>query len=100
MTVSVVCSAAAVFTPRMFTPVRKTIDAIASTRCHESPISIGPLGRCSVVPRNTSGVSAGHSTPANRANATPTAAIAPVWITANRVQPYRYPDSGEIPSRR
>ena len=100
MTVRVVCSAAAVLTPRMLIAVRKRIDAMASSRCHDSPISIGPLGKCTVMPRNTSGVSAGQSTAAKRANAAPTAAIAPVWMTANSVQPYRYPKSGEIPSRR
>ena len=45
-------------------------------------------------------MTAGTSTPRNRAKATATAAIVPVWMTANSVQPYRNPAAGERPSRR
>jgi hypothetical protein len=40
-----------------------------------------------VKPRKTSGESEGTNTAVNRANATATAAIVPVWITMKRVQP-------------
>jgi hypothetical protein len=100
ITVRMVCSSAAVRTPRTLIHVSSTIDAIASTRCRERPISIGPLGRCTVVPRKTSGVIPGISTATKRGNAAPTAAMAPVWITANSAQPYRNPGSGDSPSRR
>jgi hypothetical protein len=50
---------------------------------------MSPLGRCAVHPRNTSGVSDGTNTAVKRAKATATAAMVPVWITVNRVQPYR-----------
>src|SRR5580704_8287268 len=43
---------------------------------------------------------AGNNTPRYRANPIATAAIVPVWITRNSVQPYKNPHSGENASRR
>ena len=37
---------------------------------------------------------AGTRTPRYREKATATAAMVPVWITRNKVQPYRKPQSG------
>ena len=78
---------AAVRTPRMLIHVSTMIETIASTRCGDRPTSIGPLGNGSVNPRKVSAVRAGKNTAVNRAKATATAAIVPVWITANSVQP-------------
>ena len=49
---------------------------------------------------NRSGDTAGTNTPRNRANATATAAMVPVWITRNSVHPYRKPGRCPSPSRR
>ena len=89
MPVSVVWITAAVRTPRMLTQVSTSTEAMASRRCGDRPIWMSPLGRCAVQPMNTSGVSVGTNTAVKRANATATAAMVPVWITVNRVQPYR-----------
>jgi hypothetical protein len=43
---------------------------------------------------------AGHRMPRKRAKAMPTAAMVPVWITMNSVQPYRKPQRGEKASRK
>src|SRR2546426_6858683 len=71
-------------------------------RCGERPTAMSPigLGKCIVNPKNTSGERPGQKTLVNRANATATAAMVPVWMTTNRVQPYRYPNRGEMASRR
>ena len=47
-----------------------------------------------------SGLMIGNSTPRNLPTATATAAIVPVWITRNNVQPYRKPGNGPSDSRR
>ena len=89
--VKLVCTIAAVRTPRTLTQVSSTIERIANTRWGEKPTMSVPIGcgRVMVVPKpgHTSGLSAGTSTDVNRANATATAAIVPVWITTNRVHP-------------
>ena len=102
-------------TPWTFTQVSSSTTPIPSSRCHETPISIAsgcavgwPNSANSASPgagmcpseSQTSGVSDGHRTARNRAKATTTAAIVPVWITRKSVQPYRKPHSGESPSRR
>jgi len=89
MAVRVVWRKAAVRTPRTLIQVSSAIEPIANRRWGETPTSMGPLGSRSVVPRNTSGDSAGTNTAVNRAKATATAAMVPVWITRNKVQPYR-----------
>ena len=65
------------------------MERIAKIRWRENPTAMSPIGAgtCSVVPRNTSGESHGQSTDVKRANATATAAIVPVWMTTNSVQP-------------
>ncbi len=80
---------AAVRTPRTLIQVRSATDATASRRWGERPTATSPSGRgrCSVEPRNTSGERPGQNTAVKRANATATAAIVPVWITTNSVQP-------------
>jgi len=82
---------AAVRTPRTLIHVSSTIDRIAKMRCGDSPTAMGPMGSGNliVVPRKTSGDRDGTRTEVNRANATATAAMVPVWITTNSVQPYR-----------
>ena len=89
--VSEVWMNAAVRTPRTLIHVSSTIDAMAKIRWRENPTMMSPMGcgKCTVVPSGTSGVSQGQSTEVKRANATATAAIVPVWITTNSVQPYR-----------
>src|SRR5258708_12682526 len=42
----------------------------------------------------------GNNTPRYRENPMATAAIVPVWITRNSVQPYKNPHSGEYASRK
>ena len=78
--VNVVWMNAAVRTPRTLIQVRIAMDSIAKIRCADKPTAMSPIGwgRCSVVPRKTSGVSPGTSTEVKRANATATAAIVPV----------------------
>src|SRR5262249_44190366 len=98
--VSTVWISAATRTPRTLIHVSAAIDAIASMRCADKPTAIGPLGRSTVVPTNTSADRAGTNTAVNFANPTATAAIVPVWMTVNSVHPYRKPNSGEIASRR
>src|SRR5207249_231964 len=71
---------AAVRTPRTLIQVKRSTEAIAKTRCGDNPTAIGPLPRLIVVPRKTSGVSEGMNTDVNRASATATAAMVPVWI--------------------
>src|SRR5260370_8508749 len=89
--VSEVWMNAAVFTPRTLIQVSSTIDAIANSRCGETPTRMSPMGggRGTVVPQpwNTSAESPGIRTPVNLANATATAAMVPVWMTTNSVQP-------------
>ena len=89
--VSDVWMKAAVRTPRTLMSVSTTIEPMASSRCGDRPTVIGPIGwgNAIVPPRKTSGVRAGKRTPVKRANATATAAMVPVWITTNSVQPYR-----------
>ena len=74
------------FSPVAFEAVRSAITARATSCTAE--IEIGPA--------DTQGVleTAGTRTPRNRANATATAAIVPVWITRSIVQPKRNPASG------
>ena len=65
--------------PRRFAAVRIAITAIAPARSPDNPAPPAPNQR--------SDPSTGHITPANRANATATAAIVPVWMTSSSVQP-------------
>ena len=80
MAVSEVWMNAAVRTPRTLIQVSTAIDAIASSRCHERPTVMSPIGfgKWTKVPANTSAEIAGKSTAVKRANATATAAIVPV----------------------
>ena len=87
MAVSDVWMSAAVLTPRTLIQVRTRIDASASSRCHDRPTSMDPLGNSTRTPTNTSGDSAGHQTAVKRPKATATAAMVPVWITRKKVQP-------------
>ena len=82
---------AAVRTPRTLIHVSRATERTARMRWGESPTAMSPIGfgKCRVVPKNTSGERAGQKTAVNRANATATAAMVPVWITTNSVQPYR-----------
>src|SRR5271168_2946683 len=75
------CSHLPMLRPRRFAAVRRAITAIAPARSPDNPAPPAPNQRFDP---NT-----GHMTPANRANATATAAIVPVWITSNSVQPNR-----------
>jgi hypothetical protein len=77
-------------TPLMLIAVSTAIISMATTRWGERPswIASAAPGRCSWPNgKKTSGVTDGTSTPRKRANATATAAMVPVWITAKRVQP-------------
>ncbi len=82
---------AAVRTPRTLIHVSRATDRTARMRWGERPTAISPIGfgKCMVNPRNTSGERPGQKTLVKRANATATAAMVPVWMTTNRVQPYR-----------
>src|SRR4051812_13352006 len=85
--------------PRVFTNVRRTIIKIA-TSCWVERLT---AYRCERVIGDTIhcvGETKSVSTPRKRANATATAAIVPVCITRNSVQPYRTPHSGLYASRR
>ncbi len=82
------------FRPRVFAAVRNAISRMAKNCCQErltAYFSEIPIG-ATIQAR---GETAGTSTPRNRAKATATAAIVPVWITRKSVQPYRKPQSGE-----
>ena len=82
---------AAVRTPRTLIQVRTTIDRMANTRWGERPTWIVPMGWGSMTtvpsPGHRSGERDGRRTEVNRANATATAAIVPVWMTTNSVHP-------------
>ena len=73
------CSHLPMLRPRRLAAVRRAITAIAPARSPDSPAPPAPNQRLEP--------STGHMTPANRANATATAAIVPVWITSRSVQP-------------
>ncbi len=77
----------AVRTPRTLIQVRTITESTAKIRWGDRPTCRGPLPRLIVVPRKTSGERAGKNTAVNRANATATAAIVPVWMTVNSVHP-------------
>ena len=91
VSVNVVWTIAAVRTPRTLIQVSRTTEAIANSRCGETPTRMSPMGfgKWMIVPSPAMmpGLSWGQSTDVNRAKATATAAIVPVWITTNRVQP-------------
>ena len=87
------CTTAPVRTPRVFTQVSSTSMAIATICCVLTPRPLAFSSPCWVEIQ-------GKKTPANLAKATATAAMVPVWITRNSVQPYRNPLSGPKASRR
>ena len=73
--------------PRRFTAVSRTMLAMAIS-CAALILRPAAVNRVTCSPRE------GKRTEVNLAKATATAAIVPVWITMNRVQPYRNPISG------
>ena len=73
--------------PRRFTAVSKAMTAMASAWAADT--FIGPQCRSLCDSENQ-----GRSTEVYLAKATATAAMVPVWITRNSVQPYRNPMSG------
>src|SRR5579859_7286487 len=87
------------FTPRVFRYVRKIIISTATNCCTERLIA-------NFEEKLTGGMTqvfgeiAGNNTPRYRAKPIATAAIVPVWITRNSVQPYKKPHNGENASRR
>ena len=106
--VNTFCTAAPSRTPKTFSTERKITTSTAIRFCVFSPTSmlpstIGPTGIGGTCHRCTIQFVAdidGKNTPRNLPNATPTAAIVPVWITRYSVQPYRKPHSGPSDSRR
>ena len=89
-TLNTVWIAAPSLTPRTLIAVSSRIERIATSRWGERPswMASGAPGRRSWPSgRKTSGLMPGTSTLRNRANATATAAMVPVWMTAKRVQP-------------
>src|SRR5258708_4214543 len=80
---------AAVRTPRTLIQVRSATDATASRRWGERPTVTGPNGGGGGrgPPEEAAGERPGQNTAVKRANATATAAMVPVWITTNSVQP-------------
>ncbi len=81
-------------TPRVFRNVMSTIIRIPTSCCTDrliasfEPKAIGGT-------THALGEMAGNNTPRKRAKPTATAAIVPVWITRNKVQPYKKPHNGE-----
>src|SRR3989441_6447062 len=97
--VSDVWMIAAVLTPRTLIQVSAATEATAKMRWRDSPTATSPIGggRCTVVPRNTSGVRPGQNTAGNRANATAPAAMGPVWVTTKSVPTDKDPHNREDP---
>ena len=81
--------------PKMFTNARKNITTIPARLAVLTPMSmlpstIGPTGiggTCAICHSQCVVDTVGKNTPRNLPNATQTAAIVPVWITRNSVQP-------------
>src|SRR5277367_5922206 len=100
--VNTFCTAAPIFTPSVFSNVSSVITTIADRLAVFNPISIlpstiGPIcqaGTCPICQIQFCALTLGKNTPRNFPNATPTAAMVPVWITINSVHPYRKPQSG------
>ena len=68
-----------------------------------SPSTIGPTchaGTCPICHTQCVVETDGKKTPRNFPNATATAAMVPVWITRNSVQPNRNPQIGPSASRK
>src|SRR5262249_28425472 len=72
--------------PRVLAKVRRTISATATPCCKERLTAYLEESRMGGKIQAV-GETAGTSTPRNRAKPTETAAIVPVWITRNNVQP-------------
>ncbi len=93
--VNTFCTAAPSRMPRVLVKVSSVITAMAARFVAFTPISmlpstIGPTrsaGTCAMCHSQSSAFTAGKKTPRNLPNATPTAAIVPVWITRNSVHP-------------
>src|SRR3984957_13627293 len=89
------CTAAPIFTPIVFSSVSSVITTIAARFAVFNPISmlpntIGPTchgGTCPMCQIQFDALTLGKNTPRNFPNATPTAAIVPVWITRKSVHP-------------
>ena len=99
---------APVLIPKMLITDSSTTTMIATRFWVLSPTSIfprtmGPIGmrgtfqKCRIQFEEEM---EGTKMPRNLPKATPTAAIVPVWITRNSVQPYKNPQSGPSASRR
>src|SRR5215469_13955944 len=85
--------------PRQLVQVRAAITKTATSWPEESEMAYPPE-RWTGGMRYCCSEIAGQSTPVNRAKATATAAMVPVWMTVNSVQPYRKPRMGENASPR
>src|SRR6202030_133573 len=86
-------------TPSVFRNVKKMIISTATSCCTDKLMAYfddNAIG-CTT---HVCGEIAGANTPRYRANPIATAAIVPVWITRNNVQPYKNPHNGENASRR
>src|SRR6202162_2519782 len=86
-------------TPRVFKNVKKMIISTATNCCTDKLMAYFEdiASGCTT---HVCGEIAGAKTPRYRANPIATAAIVPVWITRNNVQPYRKPQSGEYAPRK
>jgi hypothetical protein len=93
--VNTFCTAAPVFTPKIFSTDRKITMRTAIRFCVFKPTSmlpstIGPMGMggtCAMCQIQWVDDIAGKNTPRNLPKATPTAAMVPVWMTRYSVQP-------------
>ncbi len=72
--------------PRVLVQVSSAINS-RPTSCAVDSESAYPVVTCSGAMRYRSSATHGTSTPMNLANPTATAAMVPVWITRNSVQP-------------
>ena len=93
--VNTFCTAAPSRTPSVFSTVSSVITTIAARFAVFSPMFPAPT--CQI---QFPALTRGKNTPRNFPNATPTAAIVPVWITRNSVHPYKNPQIGPSASRR
>lgn len=86
------CSRRPISSPRRLAAVRSAITTIAPIRSPDRPTPPAP--------NHTRDPINGHITPRNRAKATATAAIVPVWITSKSVHPNRNAHIPPYASRR
>ena len=93
--VNTFCTAAPSLTPRVLVKVSSVMITMAARFAVFSPKLPDPMCTIQIV-----WLTPGKNTPRNLQNATPTAAIVPVWMTRNSVQPYKNPQSGPKASRR